>query len=114
VLAAHRQREEPLDPALERPKRLERSGEVGGTVALVRAHIIPFRCPHSGGCSAVVTALFREPGDELTRGDLLLEVDSGKAIMGLEVWVTGRLDELFVAVGSELDPGDPVGVVLIA
>jgi TPP-dependent pyruvate/acetoin dehydrogenase alpha subunit len=49
-----------------------------------------------------------EVGQEVRRGDPLLEVETDKAILVVESAVTGRLRDVTVSAGAEVAPGQPI------
>lgn len=72
--------------------------------------MIEFRMPSLGADMEVGTVLewLVEPGDAVTRGDIVALVDTEKAEIEVEIWVDGVIERLVVPVGEQV----PVGTVL--
>jgi pyruvate dehydrogenase E2 component (dihydrolipoamide acetyltransferase) len=51
---------------------------------------------------------FKKPGDHVSRGDLIAEVDTDKGAIEIEVWTAGVVEQLLVEPGTKV----PVGTVL--
>jgi pyruvate dehydrogenase E2 component (dihydrolipoamide acetyltransferase) len=52
------------------------------------------------------------PGDAVTRGQIVAEVETEKANIEIEIFQTGRIGELLVPVGVEVNVGTPLATVL--
>ncbi|HUP73916.1 MAG TPA: dihydrolipoamide acetyltransferase family protein [Acidimicrobiales bacterium] len=52
------------------------------------------------------------PGDAVTRGQIVAEVETEKANIEIEIFQTGRIGELLVPVGVEVAVGTPLATVL--
>jgi pyruvate dehydrogenase E2 component (dihydrolipoamide acetyltransferase) len=51
------------------------------------------------------------PGDHVTRGDVVAEVDTEKSVIEVEVFVTGRVEEILVHEGERVPVGTPLAVI---
>lgn len=58
-----------------------------------------------------IVAWYKRVGDIIKKGDVLFEVDSDKAIVEVESFVDGRLDEIRADAGSAVMPRDVVALV---
>ena len=58
--------------------------------------------------AGTLVAWKKQPGDTLTRGDTIAEVDTEKGVIDVEVFHDGILDAILVAPGSRV----PVGTAL--
>lgn len=54
------------------------------------------------------------PGDEVTRGQIVAEVETEKSNIEIEVFTNGRIDELLVPVGVEVAVGTPLATITAA
>jgi pyruvate dehydrogenase E2 component (dihydrolipoamide acetyltransferase) len=54
------------------------------------------------------------PGDEVTRGQIVAEVETEKSNIEIEVFTNGRIDELLVPVGVEVAVGTPLATIAAA
>lgn len=59
----------------------------------------------------VILAVLKQPGDPVSAGDDLVEVETDKVSVTVPAPVAGRLDSYLVAVDDELSTGDPVAVI---
>ena len=68
------------------------------------------RMPDLATVDATVTVVgwLKEVGQEVKRGEPLLEVETDKAILPVESPVRGMLDEIIVATGSEVATGEMI------
>ena len=58
--------------------------------------------------SATLTEWMVKPGDTVTRGDIVAAVETSKGIIDIEIFDSGRIEQLIVQPGTEV----PVGAVL--
>lgn len=58
--------------------------------------------------AGTLLAWMKEPGDEVTRGEIIAEVDTDKGVIEVEVFTAGVIEKLLVKPGAEV----PVGTVL--
>lgn len=72
--------------------------------------MVDFLMPHLGAdmTSGKLLGWRKKPGDRLTRGDIIAEVETDKADIEVEVFTDGVLEELLVQPGAKV----PVGTVL--
>ena len=82
-------------PRTHRPARMPRKGISDG----IRD---AYARPGDRGCDRQVVGWLKEVGQEVKRGEPLLEVETDKAILPVESPVRGLLDEIIVATGSEV------------
>ena len=52
-----------------------------------------------------------KPGDEVKRGDIVAEVETDKGVIEVEVFQTGTVQRLLVAVGARVPVGTPLALV---
>jgi pyruvate dehydrogenase E2 component (dihydrolipoamide acetyltransferase) len=62
--------------------------------------------------SGTLLAWLKEPGDAVTRGDIIAVVETDKADVEVEVFSSGVLERLLVAVGEEVPVGTPLAVIV--
>lgn len=69
-----------------------------------------FRMPSLGAdmVAGRLVEWFKKPGDHVSRGDLIAEVDTDKGAIEIEVWTAGVVERLLVEPGTKV----PVGTVL--
>ncbi|MCX5737359.1 MAG: 2-oxo acid dehydrogenase subunit E2, partial [Proteobacteria bacterium] len=48
------------------------------------------------------------PGDAVRRGDIVAVVDTDKAVIEVEIWEDGVVDELLVSAGQKVPVGTPL------
>ena len=72
--------------------------------------MIEFKMPSLGADmeNGTLVAWHVKPGDSVTRGDIIAEVETQKGVIEIEVWETGVVHEMLVPEGKEV----PVGEVL--
>jgi pyruvate dehydrogenase E2 component (dihydrolipoamide acetyltransferase) len=58
--------------------------------------------------SGTIVSWSVSPGDEVTRGDVILIVETDKGEIDVEVWQSGVVDELLVEAGAEVPVGTPL------
>jgi pyruvate dehydrogenase E2 component (dihydrolipoamide acetyltransferase) len=54
------------------------------------------------------------PGDAVRRGDIVAVVDTDKAVIEVEIWQDGVVDQLLVAAGQKVPVGTPLGALRAA
>ncbi|MEU1981738.1 dihydrolipoamide acetyltransferase family protein [Nocardia sp. NPDC019395] len=59
----------------------------------------------------VVSAWLKKVGDQVTRGDVLAEIETDKALMELEAYDDGVLEQIFAEAGTRVPIGEPIAVV---
>jgi biotin carboxyl carrier protein len=64
-----------------------------------------------GVTHAAVTKVYVSVGDTIKQGDLLVELETGKAAIDVESEFTGRISSLYVEVGDEVSQGDALGTI---
>lgn len=74
------------------------------------SHTIDFRLPSLGSDmdAGVVLDWRVSPGDRVRKGDVLVEVDTEKSEIEVEVWHAAVVEELLVDVGTEVPVGTPL------
>jgi pyruvate dehydrogenase E2 component (dihydrolipoamide acetyltransferase) len=72
-----------------------------------------FRMPSLGADmeSGTLLSWLVKPGDAVKRGDIVAEVDTDKAVIDVETFVSGVVDELLVAAGTRVPVGTPLAVI---
>ncbi|TDK45039.1 dihydrolipoamide acetyltransferase family protein [Antarcticimicrobium luteum] len=72
-----------------------------------------FRMPSLGSDmeSAVLAEWLVQPGDTVTRGDVIAVVETQKGAIEIEVYESGTVTELTARVGTELPVGAPLAVI---
>ena len=53
----------------------------------------------------------KQPGDKVAVGDVLVEIETDKAVMEYEAYQAGTLAEILVAEGSNADIGAPIALL---
>ena len=61
--------------------------------------------PKKGGWEGRVVDIYVSPGDRVSKGDILVDVEIEKAILSIESDVDGVVKEIYVDRGSEVSPG---------
>ena len=72
--------------------------------------MIQFKMPSLGADmeSGILVNWFVKPGDKVSRGDIVAEVETEKGVIEVEVWQTGTVSKLMVEAGNKV----PVGEVM--
>jgi pyruvate dehydrogenase E2 component (dihydrolipoamide acetyltransferase) len=72
-----------------------------------------FRMPSLGADMEAGTLVewLVKPGDAVKRGDIIAVVETEKGAIEVEIFETGRIDELLVAVGTTVPVGTPLALV---
>ena len=60
---------------------------------------------------AYISEWLKAPGDTVNKGDILLTVETGKAIMEVESFVSGELLEILAAPGETVAVHAPIAVI---
>lgn len=58
--------------------------------------------------AGTVVAWLVSPGDHVSRGDVVAEVDTEKSVIDVEVFATGTIEEILVPVGERVPVGTPL------
>jgi pyruvate/2-oxoglutarate dehydrogenase complex dihydrolipoamide acyltransferase (E2) component len=58
-----------------------------------------------------IAAWSRKVGDSITRGDVIAEIETDKATVEMEAFVSGKLVEIVHPVGDEVPVGDVIGYI---
>lgn len=69
--------------------------------------------PHMGETTTQVTILnwFKKPGDSVVKGEALLEVETDKAVMTIEAFTDGILEQILAQPGDEADALQIIGKI---
>ncbi|MFI6866112.1 2-oxo acid dehydrogenase subunit E2 [Nocardia sp. NPDC050406] len=59
----------------------------------------------------VVSAWLKQVGDKITRGEILAEIETDKALMELEAYEDGVLERILVEPGARVPIGEPIAIV---
>lgn len=59
----------------------------------------------------VISAWLKQVGDRVTRGDVLAEIETDKALMELEAYDDGVLERIIFEAGARVPIGEPIAVV---
>lgn len=72
-----------------------------------------FRMPSLGAdmTEGTVTRWLVKPGDTVNRGDIVVEVETDKADMEVEIFEAGVIEQLLVAQGEKVPVGTPLAIV---
>lgn len=73
-----------------------------------------FRMPSLGADmeAGTLTAWRVQPGDRVRRGDIVATVETDKADIDVEVWVSGTVGELLVREGERVPVGTPLATIV--
>ena len=52
-----------------------------------------------------------KPGDTVSRGDIIAEVETQKGVIEIEVWESGVVSEILVHEGHEVPVGEPLAII---
>ena len=58
-----------------------------------------------------IAAWSRKVGDSITRGDVIAEIETDKATVEMEAFVSGKLVEIVHPVGDEVPVGEVIGYI---
>jgi len=58
-----------------------------------------------------IAAWSRKVGDSVTRGDVIAEIETDKATVEMEAFVSGKLVEIVHPVGDEVPVGEVIGYI---
>jgi pyruvate/2-oxoglutarate dehydrogenase complex dihydrolipoamide acyltransferase (E2) component len=58
-----------------------------------------------------ITAWLKQPGEKVSRGQALLEVETDKSTVEIEATQSGRLAEIVRAVGAEVPGGETIAFI---
>ena len=58
-----------------------------------------------------ISAWSRKVGDSITRGDVIAEIETDKATVEMEAFVSGKLVEIVHPVGDEVPVGEVIGYI---
>lgn len=61
--------------------------------------------------AGTLVAWRKQPGDAVSRGDVLAEVDTDKGVIDVEVFAEGALDEILVEPGTRVPVGTPLATI---
>ena len=61
--------------------------------------------------AGTLVAWRKQPGDRVERGDIIAEVESDKADVEVEIFVTGVLDRILVEPGTKVPVGTPLAII---
>ncbi|MBE0610320.1 MAG: biotin/lipoyl-binding protein, partial [Dehalococcoidia bacterium] len=61
-----------------------------------------------------VTRWLVKPGDHVRRGDIVVEIETDKADMEVEIFETGTIETLLVPQGERVAVGTPLAIVATA
>ena len=61
--------------------------------------------------AGTLVAWLKKPGDSVTRGDIIAEVDTDKGVIEVEVFATGKLEKLLVEPGTKVPVGTPLAII---
>ena len=53
----------------------------------------------------------KQPGDTVSRGDVIAEVDTDKGVIDVEVFAEGTLDEILIEPGTRVPVGTPLATI---
>ncbi|MFC4377727.1 dihydrolipoamide acetyltransferase family protein [Nocardia halotolerans] len=59
----------------------------------------------------VVAGWLKQVGDRVTRGEIIAEIETDKALMELEAYDDGVLEQILVEAGTRIPIGEPIGIV---
>ncbi|MEV5833602.1 dihydrolipoamide acetyltransferase family protein [Nocardia sp. NPDC052112] len=59
----------------------------------------------------VVSAWLKKVGDQVVRGEILAEIETDKALMELEAYDDGILEQIIAAAGTRVPIGEPIAIV---
>lgn len=59
----------------------------------------------------VVSSWLKQVGDKVTRGEVLAEIETDKALMELEAYDDGVLEQIIAAEGTRVPIGEPIAIV---
>jgi pyruvate dehydrogenase E2 component (dihydrolipoamide acetyltransferase) len=59
----------------------------------------------------VVVAWLKQVGDKVTRGDILAEIETDKALMELEAYDDGVLEQILAEPGTRVSIGNPIALI---
>ncbi|WP_328393861.1 dihydrolipoamide acetyltransferase family protein [Nocardia sp. NBC_00416] len=59
----------------------------------------------------VISAWLKKVGDQVTRGEVLAEIETDKALMELEAYDDGVLEQIIAEAGARVPIGEPIAVV---
>ncbi|MDZ7703611.1 MAG: biotin/lipoyl-containing protein [Trueperaceae bacterium] len=62
--------------------------------------------------SGVLLKWLKQPGDAVTKGDILMEVETDKAVVEVEAQASGTLAQVSAAEGEEIPTGQVIAVIL--
>src|SRR5512143_150337 len=106
--------EAPKPRATELPKKVElahgpdvHAGEPAGTL-----HVIKMPQLSDTMTAGVVVSWEKQPGDKISRGDIVATVETDKAIMDVEVFRDGYLSGPMAAVDSTVHVGEPIAYLV--
>ena len=61
--------------------------------------------------SGILVNWFVKPGDKVSRGDIVAEVETEKGVIEVEVWQTGTVSKLMVEAGKKVPVGEVMAVL---
>lgn len=64
-----------------------------------------------GAADVVLSGWLKQPGDQVIEGEDLFEVDTEKATVMVEAFVSGTLEEIIVPAGTTVTPLQPVATI---
>lgn len=72
-----------------------------------------FKMPMLGADMTAGTLIgwLKEPGDRVSRGDIIAEVDTDKGVIEVEVFVDGVIEKLLVETGAEVPVGTTLAII---
>ena len=72
-----------------------------------------FKMPQLGADMTAGTLIewFKKPGDKVSRGDIIAEVDTDKGVIEVEVFVNGVIEKLLIETGEEVPVGTALAII---
>jgi pyruvate dehydrogenase E2 component (dihydrolipoamide acetyltransferase) len=61
--------------------------------------------------AGTLVAWRKQPGDTVSRGDVIAEVDTDKGVIDVEVFAEGTLDEILIEPGTRVPVGTPLATI---
>jgi pyruvate dehydrogenase E2 component (dihydrolipoamide acetyltransferase) len=61
--------------------------------------------------AGTLVAWRRQPGDRVSRGDVVAEVETEKGLIDVEIFVNGVLERILVKPGQKVPVGTPLAII---
>ncbi len=61
--------------------------------------------------AGTLVAWHKKPGDPVTKGDVIAEVDTDKAVIEIEAFTTGVFEKVLVQTGTKVPVGTPLALI---